>query len=239
MIYIACSRKSDGARQLAQALFKDGARRIRQAKEIKEPGLVVNWGESIAPGLNQNAGRSKRTEMEKFLKADVPTLKVSFTRPEDVDGWLARAASHQEGRDLLKPGGFTPALWTRWENLKWEFRVHVFRRGPGLDGLVSVRLGSKFPRPDVKSPHAWIRSYAGGWRILYDAEAQVRAAKIKGLRKAAAKAIDALGLDFGAVDLGVRERDGGIMVLEVNSAPGLEGHTLEVYAREIKRIAGE
>jgi glutathione synthase/RimK-type ligase-like ATP-grasp enzyme len=39
--------------------------------------------------------------------------------------------------------------------------------------------------------------------------------------------VSALGLDFGAVD--VIENKKGSWILEVNTAPGLEGQTLEVY----------
>jgi hypothetical protein len=242
MIHVLCGRDSVSARDLALALTEAGAPAVRgrNANKVREGDLVINWGESIAPGLNAKAGCNKRTEMQLLAKAKVPTLVHSLTKPADPDGWLARAASHHEGIDLLEPKGVVPALWTRWENFDFEFRVHIFRRGVG-DGAeyVSVRLGSKFPRPDVAKPLAWIRSHRGGWHILYNAEAQERAKKVKGLRQAAAAAIKARGLDFGAVDIGVKKRDGLPLVLEVNSAPGIEGRSLEVYVREFIRLSKE
>ncbi len=240
MIRVLCRRDSVGARDLARALTAAGAPATRERNSHKalQGDFLINWGESIAPGLNQNAGSNKASEMKAFEKAGVPTLVHSFTTPPERDGWLARAASHHEGIDLLKPAGVVPALWTRWENFKWEFRIHVFRRGLGEGAeYVSVRLGSKFPRVD--HPHAWIRSYKAGWHILYNEEAQERAKQVKGLRQAAGAALKARGLDFGAVDLGVKERDGKPLVLEVNSAPGIEGRTLEVYVREFIRLSKE
>jgi D-alanine-D-alanine ligase-like ATP-grasp enzyme len=43
-------------------------------------------------------------------------------------------------------------------------------------------------------------------------------------------AVNTLGLDFGAVDL-IVAKDGRVYVLEVNTAPGIEGITLEKYVK--------
>jgi glutathione synthase/RimK-type ligase-like ATP-grasp enzyme len=42
-----------------------------------------------------------------------------------------------------------------------------------------------------------------------------------------------MGLDFGAVDIGHRLIDNQFFVFEVNTAPGLEGTTLDKYAKAI------
>jgi hypothetical protein len=46
---------------------------------------------------------------------------------------------------------------------------------------------------------------------------------------AAISAVAALGLDFGAADVGYNMHYNLATVYEVNTAPGLEGHTLDVY----------
>ena len=56
----------------------------------------------------------------------------------------------------------------------------------------------------------------------------------------AVRAVAALGLDFGAVDVGSRgwsKRRGPeeLIVFEVNTAPALNDHTAEAYAEEIRR----
>ena len=53
---------------------------------------------------------------------------------------------------------------------------------------------------------------------------------------AAVQAVKSLGLDWGAVDLKVNQQRTRVGVLEVNTAPGLEGTTLEAYARGIRRL---
>lgn len=46
------------------------------------------------------------------------------------------------------------------------------------------------------------------------------------------------GLDFGAVDVVYNEQRASAFVLEVNTAPGLEGQTVQDYAHFFKTIRG-
>lgn len=77
----------------------------------------------------------------------------------------------------------------------------------------------------------WIRSWDSGWRMVW----QEGAVKQRH-RDIAHQAVSALGLDFGAVDIG-ELADGTLLVLEVNRAPGIEGSTLEAYANAIEAWA--
>ena len=52
----------------------------------------------------------------------------------------------------------------------------------------------------------------------------------------AINAIRALHLDFGAVDIIYNERENQFYVLEVNTAPGLEGTTLQKYTESINAL---
>ncbi|MNY81884.1 hypothetical protein D3C86_2236870 [compost metagenome] len=49
-------------------------------------------------------------------------------------------------------------------------------------------------------------------------------------------AVNALGLDFGAADVIWNDHRKQAFVLEVNTAPGLTGTTLEKYAKALKEI---
>lgn len=139
--------------------------------------------------------------------------------PQVVGEWVARMYNHVGGGDLLRPPT-TPDYFSKKEDIREEYRLHCFQGR-------SIRAGRKMPREGV-TPHAWIRSYEGGWRIVYDGFESDRA-----MRELAAHACEALNLQFGAVDLG-RKADGGLIVLEVNRAPGLEGGTVTSYARAIE-----
>lgn len=91
-----------------------------------------------------------------------------------------------------------------------EYRVHIFQGK-------SIRISEKFyNNPDNKKD--------GYTTIKPTCSDEVR----KKLRSAAKRAVEAVGLDFGAVDILTAENE--VYVLEVNSAPGVGGTTPRVYA---------
>lgn len=161
--------------------------------------------------------------------------------PVSTDVWIPRMNNHVGGDDLLVPPA-TPDFYSKRILLNEEYRIHSF------DGR-SIRAGRKVLRDGYMSPadrarqsangtgiqaaSDWIRSFDGGWRINYDGFESTRA-----LRELAASAITALGLQFGAVDIG-RKADGTFVVLEVNRAPGLEGGSVESYATAVSRWVTE
>lgn len=223
MIYIVRNRPSDGARSLAAALE---CRRVRGFKKIKltRNDKVVSWGEELSglpcQVLNGAPLRSKYTDAVLLGKAGVPTIEVSKARK---DGWLGRDNDHTGGLDLLDPTR-NPDYYVKRENLVREYRVHSFMGR-------SIRAGIKKHREGFAKPHEWIRSWDGGWKISYDGESVKQRH-----RDVAHQALKALGLDFGAVDIG-EKKDKSVVVLEVNRAPGLEGGTIEAYARAIREWA--
>lgn len=161
------------------------------------------------------------TRLQTALGAPPPVQRPPRPAPLPQGEWLARSNAHIGGTDLLRP----PArgdYYSKKENLVEEYRLHMFNGR-------SIRAGRKVPR-DGMQPHPWIRSYDGGWRINYDGFQSTQAQ-----RGLAARACDALGLTFGAVDMGVKA-DGTLLVLEVNRAPGLEGGTVTSYATAINRL---
>lgn len=161
--------------------------------------------------LSRDQATALAGEIREFLARPV-------ARP-DTAIWLPRRFNHVGGMDLLRPPT-TPDFFARKEELVEEYRVHCF------NGL-SIRAGHKVAREGAR-PHAWIRSFDGGWSISYDGFSSRREH-----RELAAASVAALGLDFGAVDIG-RKRDNSLLVLEVNRAPGLEGNTIAAYAQAIE-----
>jgi hypothetical protein len=153
----------------------------------------------------------------------------------DAAEWLGRLRNHVGGGDLLNPPA-QPDYWVRKERLVREFRVHSFEGQSIRAGVKKHREGGDWDGSQGwrdsngnLGPHPWIRSHEAGWRISYDGVTITRAH-----RDLAHAAVQALGLSFGAVDLGERV-DGSLMVLEVNRAPGLEGGTVTAYSQAIQR----
>lgn len=189
---------------------------------------------NISPSNDQEQRQIPRTAP---IRQGVEQLQASFAAlaralmdpvpvappPQDLGEWIGRLNNHVGGNDLLSPPP-VPNYFVKKENLVAEYRVHSFLGR-------SIRAGIKRHRDRVEDPHPWIRSWDGGWRIVYDGDS-VRQRH----RDLAHQAVRALGLDFGAVDIG-QKSDGSLIVLEVNRAPGLEGGTIEAYSRAIQAWA--
>jgi glutathione synthase/RimK-type ligase-like ATP-grasp enzyme len=99
-------------------------------------------------------------------------------------------------------------LYTIRFKAKREWRVHVFKDQVIDFAKKSKRTGEEADR--------LIRSYANGWVFRREGLELPEA-----LATMAKKAIVALGLDFGAVDI-AEDKNGRVCVYEVNSAPGME-----------------
>lgn len=231
MIYIYCPKASTGARELATTIKQLGgaARRVKKLLSVKKGDLVVGWGHGVPGGLPQGVKvlnpkvlKDKLAEHKALLAAGVPVPEIS---PTKKPGYIGRSHNHQGGTDLLNGGGhdfYVPKIETTR-----EFRIHIFKG-------VSIRAGMKVPRDGFTNPHPWVRSYDGGWRLSYG-PANHQYVK-QSLREAARMAVSALGLDFGAVDVAFR-KGGGVVVWEVNKAPGLEGGSLKRYAEKLIAMA--
>ena len=113
-------------------------------------------------------------------------------------------------------------LYVKYKKKKKEFRVHVFN-----NEVIDVTQKKK--RADYEGdPNPKIRNYGNGW--VYCREG----IEIPDdLFDEAKKAIEAIGLNFGAVDTIWNERENKSYVLEINTAPGLEGTTIESYKHAI------
>jgi hypothetical protein len=242
MIYIYCTRPSEGARELVREINAQGywAKRTKTLAGVRfhhEGDLIVTWGDFCAGAkpwatyLNNVQRPTKYSELQTLRTAGVCCPEVSLS-PES--NWLPRRNNHQGGSDLLRPP-VNPDYYVKKYEITKEFRVHIFRSG---EAYSSIRAGLKVPRDGVDSSarHPWIRSYDAGWRLDYGEACQL--AIRQSVRDEAKKAIKVLGLDFGAVDVGVLP-DGRPLVLEVNRAPGNEGNTTRTYATKFIERANQ
>lgn len=109
-------------------------------------------------------------------------------------------------------------LYTKYVNKTYEYRVHV-----AFGEVIHVRKKVK-PAGGVKGDPR-VASHLSGWLFIKDGFTPPPDA----LRQAI-KAVAALGLDFGAVDILYSQPEDKAFVCEVNTAPGLEVSEVQAYA---------
>lgn len=114
-------------------------------------------------------------------------------------------------------------LFTRYVRPSAEYRVHVFGNRV-VDFTRKKRRKMDQPPPE----RFWVRSYRNGWVMTRNG---VDLPEV--VESTAVEAVNGLGLHFGAVDILYIDK-GRAPVLEVNTAPGLQGTSLQTYVREIR-----
>ena len=188
---------------------------------------VYNAAAAIKRASNKRVAR----KIMKRSGVHVPDI-VEYECPDFTGGkkWIGRPDYHHGGQDLYvieDYASFTRAVrggcthYNRFYPKKNEYRVHV------AHGKVLL-IARKVRGEGV----AWNRAVTGDpFEILGTSEY----VKKQFIMKAALAAVDALGLDFGAVDIMANPEDETMpkcAVLEVNTAPSLSGEYTPKRYRE-------
>ena len=111
----------------------------------------------------------------------------------------------------------TVSLYTKYVKKTYECRIHIFK-GRMIDAQIKRKVR------DVEENNPLIRNIHTGWVYCRDNYIPDPTSI-----KLAIDAVQAVGLDFGAVDLIYNQYYNQFYILEVNTAPGLEGTTLINY----------
>lgn len=131
-------------------------------------------------------------------------------------------------QDSLEEPAVQAPLFVRYVPKKQEYRVHVFR------GEV-VDVQRKARRHDVEDKDVnWkIRNHSNGFIF---ARGEALGDVPEDVLHQSKVAVAACGLDFGAVDVIFSDKEQAAYVLEINSAPGLSGATLEGYVQRFREL---
>ena len=232
--------ESSSAKALANGLR---VKRVRNTYEPRRNDVIINWGNSspvryVRTHLDLNKHEAIAVSCNK-LKTFEALCEQDFIPnwtpyPSVAELWLQdnykvycrTSLTGHSGSGIVIASSINelvPApLYTKATKHKHEFRVHVFK-----DKVIDVQ--QKRRRIGYDGPDTGIRNHSNGYiyarsTVNYPDE----------LLSSSIKAVQMLGLDFGAVDIGYRERDGKVFVFEVNTAPGLTGTTLEKYIQTFK-----
>lgn len=251
---------SDSAKALAELL---GAKRVKAESSTYVPrhfDHILNWGTSRVPNWmsranarsvpmlnkphNVNLAANKLSTFQRLSEAGV-SIPEFTTSIGVAQSWLSSGATVVERHNLRGNSGdgirivnlddpemasniLSAPLYTKFINKSAEFRVHVFR-GQVIDYIEKKKVSSD-RRP--ANFNKYISSVNFGWVFT-----RTGIVRIPSVITQATRAVSALGLDFGAVD--VVFNNGMAFVLEVNSSPGLKGTTLVAYGNAIRRFMGK
>ncbi len=242
-MYYRVIGQSESVRNLAEALNGDYGvppRTKRQRIRLRRMyDVIVNygWTTRLKCNLNSNLKGIKSKAFASILisEAGVPTTLYNDMWGKLEFPCLQRKAYHSRGRDIRVIGDRESMAeydsrgrrnyYVNIFDKTREFRVHVC-----LGEVIKVQ--QKVPKDaNVQRSIVWNRENSTFMRRdmsnpLYDNICQL-----------SIKAVEALGLDFGAVDVGVRKlgkRAEEVVVFEVNTAPCMNRDTAGRYARRIK-----
>ena len=242
-IFIYCPTKSKDALVLTDALKAHRLRRFdgmdfwnKSGRMVLVEGdIVICWGTTL-PDLGGvrilNSAPGPRNFYERWKKlrqSGVPTVSC-----HDVDDVPNLSSFLSQGWFLKKNRSGKPICLIGKETFQNEFRIHSFsgrsiRAGEKkvIDGFT---LSSEADwKPGLGLAHPWKKTPKYGWETVYTGFVSTAL-----MRNLAHKAIKALGLTFGVVDMGLG-MDGKLKVIDVKLAPDIEGDTLKSYLRAIAR----
>lgn len=236
------------ARSLTTLLGGLKVRRVRHEGRYRprRRSLVVNYGSSHRPAwpdlgrwLNRpeacaKAG-NKLNAFRVFKEAGLAIPEFTTDRAE-AERWIADGRTvvcrtllnSHSGRGIVLADAQHPIvqapLYVKYKKKRKEFRVHVFQ------GRVIDVAEKRRRRREIRPPNfdGYIRNLANGWVFCRDG-----IERPADMAQLATAACAATGLDFGAVDIIWNEKENKCYLLEVNTAPGLQGSTLNNYANAI------
>lgn len=232
---------SASAKKLAEALGGKVLKHVGSKYKPKRGDVVVNWGAGAPPVLAPAT----------ILNADVRVAQdklATFNALQDMGVSIPPIATSIDAAALLQfpvvcrtklrghsGDGIVIAnnaeelvdapLYTQYVKKKDEYRVHILKDNPFF-------VQRKARKLDHEQPNWLVRNLAGGFVFVECPEEEVPDDVVN----QAVRAIAALGLDFGGVDVIWNEREGKAYVLEVNTACGLEDRTAEKYQQSLDNL---
>ena len=241
VVFIDCGvSKSQTPERIIQRLEEDGLKVVRNPSHIPdEEYVVIRWGSDRYPELDEgakavlnparaiNGNLHKDKAHAKFLEAGVsaPLFWNDFEtaraacRELGCD-FLRRRKHHIQGQDIIRlsptdnlPRAKRSGYYVQFLEKDREFRLHIFQ-----DRCIGMAEKKK-REGDNPNPIIW--NFENGWDLVYYSKEE-RERDIPHYREMveeSVKACEAIGLDFGAVDLIMCNEKP--YILEANTAPKL------------------
>lgn len=242
--------ESLGSKEISKGL---GVKRLRLEGSTyvgSKDRVVINWGASDIPNPEVKKSRlintpsaveaaSNKLTFFKRMKAsqDAPRCPEFTDDPEEAIRWVREGAcvlartklKARSGADIVfldRPEDWAAApLYTKYVKKAEEYRVHV-----AFGEVIKVQQKVLRSEADPKTTDFRIRNLANGFIFqihnLHTPEDVLIQAQ---------KAMAASKLHFGAVDVIWNNSQQKAYVLEINTAPGIEGSTVIAYVDAFKK----
>lgn len=247
---------SKSAKALASALGGKVLKLHGSSFVPKAGDVLINWGRSNYPFefamtdfLNEGAFIeyvSNKLNFFELMKGAHPDVIPTFwTNKEDIPAEAYPVVCRtiltgHSGAGIViadTPEALVDApLYVKYVKKKDEYRVHIGKTRIDYDSVVytTIAVQRKARRLDHENPNWRVRNHANGFVFVRN---DVNPPSC--VLDVARQAILASSLDFGAVDVIWNEEQEKAYVLEINTAPGLEGQTVTDYASFFKGVAGD
>lgn len=250
----AYNEHSESAKALSQAM---GIKRIKHENsrfKPREDKVVINWGATQIPeditdtcDIINNPGIvricSNKLSLFQFVENQVGLVPDWTTDIDVVRGWFDdhkslkvverhKLSSHSgEGIRIVDQKELITVapLYVKYIPKRDEFRVHM------VDGEI-IDIQQKKKRLDFDGEVNYnIRNHAGGF--IYARE-DIEVPEC--VKRVAYQANDCFAewLAIGAMDIIYNSKLDRAYLLEINTAPGLEGRTVQLYADALKELIG-
>lgn len=246
---------SKSGKLLASALE---CKRVYPDREFspKPNDVVINWGNGYAPNWRTGISRGriinhwqnvcyaidKMESFRRFERNDVRmpeiTTRVSVASDWLEDGEFVVGRQTLEGKDgdgillMKKPDDLNVdlfcRLYTKYLKKVTEYRVYVVN-GQVIDCLEKRRDTEALEKGKVDP---YIRTERNGW--VFCRSGVVMPSQVG---REAVKAVEALGLAFGGVDVIWQPQHSRAYVLEVNTAPSIFGPSVRRFATALREYA--
>jgi len=222
------TRGSTSLKLLAQALFQTLGYKVFRSTQPKANRDNIKYGHSV----------DKLTQYRWFQQQGLSALEFTTSVDTAYQWWLDGSVVfgrkylnsscgkgivvYELGEDENFDSTNPEPVYTKYKKKKREFRVHVFK-----DQVVAVvekkRRSNYEGQRDTK-----IRNLANGYVFC-----QSSTDHPVGLRELALAASKVSSSDFKGVDIGYNEKANDLFIIEVNSAPGIQGSNVDAYVNAI------
>lgn len=178
--------------------------------------------------------KDKLFQYQWFQTNQIPSFPYTVNQTEAKE-WISKGhtvfartltkASEGKGIYILDSGSEFKAapVYTQYRKKKREYRVHVYK-----DQVVQVLEKRKRKDFNEENRDTRIRNTANGY--VFCSDGVVEPVGIRELALAASKVTNS---DFRGVDIGFNEKLNELFVIEVNSAPGIQGTNVDRYIEAI------